>query len=174
MPSSAALLLLFAFVGHGLAVLVNHTIDDEHGDSLTGVQPIYSPPDKWVQGATCTSCNAAPNPSLAFDHTWHDSTYFNNSGQERSVTLTFTGAFTLMVFDHTDVSHFCYRAGSAIYVYFITVPNIPTLYPETHLNITLDGQHVDVFNYAPQANDVYHYNQSVYSNSDLLSGPHTI
>lgn len=64
--------------------------------------------------------------------------------------------------------------GLAIYVFFITVPIISNVTTETHLNLTLDGQPVSVFNYVPGPNDYYQYNQSVYSNSNMIIGDHTL
>lgn len=51
------------------------TIDDQNGDEKTGQFPIYSPSAIWSQGADCSECHLQPNPSYAFDGTWHDSTY---------------------------------------------------------------------------------------------------
>lgn len=62
----------------------------------------------------------------------------------------------------------------AIYVFFITVPTTAGGTTETHLNVTLDGQPVGVFNYVPGPNDNYTYNQPVYSNSNLITGRHTL
>ena len=61
-----------------LPVLVNRTIDDFYGDSVTGALPVYSPSDGWTSGNTCVGCRF--NSSIAdvnktFDKTWHDATY---------------------------------------------------------------------------------------------------
>jgi hypothetical protein len=90
MPSPAAPILLFTLLGHTLAILFNRTIDDEKGDKAFGIYPVYDPPDKWTQGATCTGCGAQPDKHKAFDGTWHDSTY-HVGDPPQSVTLTFNG-----------------------------------------------------------------------------------
>jgi len=151
---SAVTLFLFALVRHGLAVLVNRTIDDQTGDPITGIMPTYSPEANWTQGATCTGCFAQPQRNMVFDGTWHDSTYFANEGVPRTITIPFN--------------------GSAIYIFFFTIPQLAGVADETHLNITLDAQPAGVFNFVPEPTDAYHYNVSVYSNSNILSGQHTI
>lgn len=151
---SAAALVLAALVGRGLAVLVNRTIDDQLGDPITGIRPTYSPPGNWTQGATCSVCYAQPDRSMVFDGTWHDSTYFVESQIPRTITMTFN--------------------GSAIYVYFFTMPQLAGVADETYLNITLDAQPAGIFSFVPGPTDPYHYNVSVYSNSNIVNGQHTI
>lgn len=71
------------------AVLVNHTIDDEQGDS----EIQFSPTDGWSQGSTCPGCRATMggvSPKSAFNGTWHDSTHHPGDGG-RTVTLSFSG-----------------------------------------------------------------------------------
>lgn len=53
----------------------NATIDDQWGDELTGLVPVLTPANEWQQGAECAGCQLKPNASLAYDHTWHDSTW---------------------------------------------------------------------------------------------------
>ncbi|KIM85890.1 hypothetical protein PILCRDRAFT_5003 [Piloderma croceum F 1598] len=133
--SLATALLLFALLGNGLGVLVNRTIDDQFGDPIARITPTYAPIALWTQGAICQLCGAKPDIHQVFNHTWHDSTYTVQDGQTRNITIPFN--------------------GSAIYIFFFTVPK--TVYiSETHLNITLDGH------------------PAVYSNSKLVSGQHII
>lgn len=70
---------------------MNHTIDDEYGDSLGGGTIQYTPADGWQQGATCGGCFATPEKVLAFDETWQDSTADSGRGS-RELTITFNGA----------------------------------------------------------------------------------
>jgi hypothetical protein len=56
------------------AILVNVTIDDTVGDSLTGVQVTYTPTDAWDStGNLCKGCKA-PDPQNLDHGTSHDST----------------------------------------------------------------------------------------------------
>jgi len=152
MPLASAF-LLFSLLGSGLAALVNRTIDDQYGDSITGATPVYAPKALWTQGALCQSCGAQPDPTMVFNRTWHDSTYTVEDGQQRTITISFN--------------------GSAIYVFFLTVPK-KVYISETHLNITLDGNKTGVFNFVPSPSDGYRYNVLVYNNSKLPSRQHTI
>ena len=54
---------------------VNITVDDQATDPNTGQSVIlYS--DHLSVGQDCgSSCASAPNPSQAYDQTWHDTTY---------------------------------------------------------------------------------------------------
>lgn len=67
-----------------------------------------------------------------------------------------------------------FHIGSAIYVFFITVPIININNPNTHLNISLDGQPPSTYDYMPDSSSPYLYNQTVYSNSNLDAGQHTL
>lgn len=89
-------LVLFFFLVNilgefGLAALVNRTIDDYFGDPIAGTFPTYSPASSWQQGNGCAGCTVRPNSSMAFDGTWHDTTYYVGNAS-RSVSVTFTGA----------------------------------------------------------------------------------
>jgi hypothetical protein len=137
-------------------VLVNRTIDDQFGDPTTGVMPTYHPEANWTQVTNCSGCWAKLDRTLLFNGTCHDSTYFPGVGDQTPHTMTFS------------------FYGSAIYIFFVTLPQIAGTIPETHLNITLDGQAAGVYNFIPGPTDSYHYNVSVYSNPYLLAGQHSI
>ena len=68
----------------------NRTIDDQWGDSVTGVLPAYS--TNWNFGPDCNNCAVAPSVSKAFGGTWHDTTSSNPNTTGHYVTLSFTGA----------------------------------------------------------------------------------
>ena len=67
----------------------NRTIDDEWGDSVTGIRPVYSA--NWNYGPGCTVCNVVPSQSMAFGGTWHDTTSTIPDTDEHYVTLSFAG-----------------------------------------------------------------------------------
>lgn len=73
--------------------VTNRTIDDNYGDSVTGVKPTYS--DSWNYGPDCTVCLVQPVVSETFDKSWHDVTASPDDTAARNVTLTFTGTYTL-------------------------------------------------------------------------------
>jgi hypothetical protein len=90
MPSLATLFFLISsliiFVRAGAH---NITIDDENGDEVTGVLPVYQPSTAWSPGTACPTCWAKPDPANATDGTWHDTSAYNNTPS--TVTLQFTG-----------------------------------------------------------------------------------
>lgn len=71
------------------AKIINRTIDDYYGDSVTGLQPVYDQ-GEWNYGPTCSKCTARPEPADTFMSSWHDSTT-SPANDIISVTLNFTG-----------------------------------------------------------------------------------
>ncbi|KAJ3973308.1 hypothetical protein EV361DRAFT_796461, partial [Lentinula raphanica] len=65
-------------------------IDDQDGDSATGIAPIYTSSNLWSQEASCTTCFFKPNPSRTFQGTWHD-TMHRPTGPPATVQFNFTG-----------------------------------------------------------------------------------
>jgi hypothetical protein len=89
-------LCLFCMRGAHAAVMTR-IIDDETGDSVTGVLPVYSPPDAWVYGPTCgTNCHVGDAQYVLVDTTnvyggsWHETTY-GPGRTPPSISLSFTG-----------------------------------------------------------------------------------
>jgi hypothetical protein len=83
-------LVLFLALSMPRAALVNRTIDDTFGDSVTGQTPVYLPTTPWA-GPSCTTCAIVPNKSLAFDGTWTAATYNPNLFNNMNITFSFTG-----------------------------------------------------------------------------------
>ena len=61
--------LFFFFFRYARAALQNVTIDDTNN----GGQITYKPDGYW-NGPGCSSCDAHPDPSQAFEGTWSDTT----------------------------------------------------------------------------------------------------
>lgn len=83
-------LVLFLASSTTRAALVNRTIDDTFGDSVTGQRPVYLPTSPWA-GSNCTTCAIVPNKALAFDGTWTAATYNPNFFNNMNITFSFTG-----------------------------------------------------------------------------------
>lgn len=72
---------LFLFLLTTLIIAESHAmiqfgyIDDEDGDSVTGLVPIYTPSNFWQQGDLCTICLLAFDPIQMFHGTWHAITH---------------------------------------------------------------------------------------------------
>ncbi|ETW77817.1 hypothetical protein HETIRDRAFT_326292 [Heterobasidion irregulare TC 32-1] len=135
------------------AVLVNHTIDDEQGDS----EIQFSPSDGWSQGSTCFGCKATQggvSNNSAFNGTWHDSTHHPGDGG-RTVTLSFS--------------------GTAVYAFGIMGndfgPGVTTL---TNLSVVLDQLTVGNFVHSPTNSTDIQYNASIFAVQNLENIPHQL
>lgn len=154
-----------------LGKLVNVTVDDQFGDSLSGTIPTYTPASKWATGPQCTACSAQPDPSRAFNGTWHDST--NQLRDPSSViTYNFTGKSCNIV-QKAPVTKA--STGTAVYAFFI-LANQYSLYGTsyTSLSFMLDDQYEGPFNHQPDQVSQYYYNVSMFAKADLDNKEHTI
>ncbi|KAI0640166.1 hypothetical protein C8Q77DRAFT_114749 [Trametes polyzona] len=148
------------------AILVNRTIDDTYGDSVTGLGPSYSPPGSWALGPECVGCavHAAQSPSVVgrgaevdlahtFLGTWHDCT--STLDVEHNITITFV--------------------GQAVHVFNILGNVVADMDATTNLFFTLDNVVVANFSHVPDPDGPeLLYNVSVFSMSDLSQAPHTL
>ncbi|KAI0667000.1 hypothetical protein C8Q78DRAFT_411525 [Trametes maxima] len=108
---SGARLPFLVHSGTSLSSL-NHTIDDDLGDSVTGLRPTYSPADGWIRNEAPSGVSL--DTSRIVNGTWHQASGLG----ERSVSVTFTGV--------------------AVYVNLIIVRSMPPTLQETNLTFTLD------------------------------------
>ncbi|PIL37474.1 hypothetical protein GSI_01168 [Ganoderma sinense ZZ0214-1] len=137
---------------------LNVTIDDEFGDEITGLLPIYSPAEEWEQGLTCISCNVnvfdvALGMSQIYQATWHEATHQAGGGQT-TITVSFT--------------------GSAVYVYHIVANSIPDVITSTQLSFDLDGKVVGHYSHTPDSSDTILYNVPVFVSTELANTAHTL
>jgi hypothetical protein len=99
-----ALALTLALVPPALSALVNVTIDNKYGDPRTGAQFIFSPNGAWYDGPGCTTCQAQPDPSRAYNGTWVDSTFNTLLGSNPfpkaipTASINFTGPVAFVLF----------------------------------------------------------------------------
>ena len=154
-------LALLATCISGANADVNRTIDDQKGDSVTGVVPLFLPAGTWNIGQNCTTCTIESghpiDPGQVFDGTWHDLTHFGN-GDSGVVQVSFT--------------------GHAVYVYNL-IMNIlvPGAYTTTNLTFLIDSDYVGSYMHIPTSNDStpkVFYQTLVYSNDTLEQGEHTL
>jgi hypothetical protein len=79
--NSCSMLRVFALVFvtlaafSGVLAASNRTIDDQYGDIVTGIQPVYQPASAWNFGPDCSTCNVGPshesiNMSSIMNGTW--------------------------------------------------------------------------------------------------------
>jgi len=135
-------------------VISNRTIDDQFGDSVSGVLPSYSPIRFWEAGASCSNCSVHPDPAFAFNHTWHDSSQFPGE-QSVSVSLEFT--------------------GTAVWVFCIVPPITTNAITRYNLSFDLDdGAHRGTFLYSPTSSSEYLYNVPAVTLPSLPNTAHTL
>lgn len=95
--------LVFLYVS---STMVNVYIDDQTGDSATGILPTYVPPNSWNQGAGCDFCATKPDPSQALGGTWHDASYSpGGNSQPFDSTLQFNGMFIFLISSRLIMNH---------------------------------------------------------------------
>ncbi|KAJ6548791.1 hypothetical protein B0H19DRAFT_952955 [Mycena capillaripes] len=136
-------------------VLSNRTIDDFHGDSVTGVLPVYA--GSWNVDSNCTTCYVQLDASQVFDHTWHDSSQRAVKVQN-SVTLEFT--------------------GTAIYFFGIVANTVlhgttNHTYP-ANVTFTLDGAFAGRYIHTPDTSFADFYSVPMLSSEGLSNKAHTL
>ncbi|KAJ3726801.1 hypothetical protein C8R42DRAFT_657707 [Lentinula raphanica] len=126
-------------------------IDDEDGDTVTGIVPIYTP-SLWNQGPTCL-CAFKANPVRTFQGTWHDITHYPTD-PPATVQFGFTG---------TTLDVYCIIPESSL-----------RWTSNYNLSFMLDGQLLpQTFIQINEFNLVNQYNVSVLSLSNLEPISHT-
>ncbi|TFK89882.1 hypothetical protein K466DRAFT_7232 [Polyporus arcularius HHB13444] len=148
------LLLTTALASCASASSVNRTIDDETGDSVTGVVPTYSPPAAWKQGSTCSGCFVQLDPDHVLGGTWHDATHGTGDAEPLLITAQFS--------------------GTAVYVYNVLANTVPWTTTYTSLNFLLDGEQVGTYVHVPTSDTAFEYDVPVYTNSNLAKKQHTL
>ena len=138
---------------------INRTIDDELGDVVTGVKPIYNPASMWNKGTNCSRCNITPHTGMdvneTLDGTWHDATY-RVGGPTATVLIPFT--------------------GTAVYVFFM----VPNRFPKTttfmNVSFALDGvPDGPSFVHTPDPTTTeIAYHQPVYVKTGLTNANHSL
>ncbi|EPT00117.1 hypothetical protein FOMPIDRAFT_1123161 [Fomitopsis schrenkii] len=131
---------------------INRTIDDTYGDSITGLQVVYS---GWNTGQLCPGCAVQPDASATFEGSWHDTTSWNGDAPP-SATMRFN--------------------GTAVWVYCILVNSGHrgvTIY--TNASFELDGALAGTYQHNPDPKeDQYLYNTAVFNKDDLSNTEHTL
>ncbi|KAI0830829.1 hypothetical protein BC628DRAFT_1336777 [Trametes gibbosa] len=154
------------------AALINRTIDDTYGDTITHTFPVYEPAEAWSRSDACQSCyiypdnrqrppiplgaGAAVDTAYVFNSTWHDTTYLaGNGSRPYTITVNFT--------------------GQAVYVYNIIANTANDTVTTTTLVFNLDGEDVGSYTHlVDSTGPQLVYNQPVYINSSIPDGQHTL
>ncbi|KAH9899610.1 hypothetical protein C8Q73DRAFT_787474 [Cubamyces lactineus] len=137
-------------------------IDDTYGDQITGAMPVYSPPASWTQNQPCGLANGRPvnpDPSMAWNGTWHGSA----GAAADTALLTIDFNFT----------------GDWLSIYCIVLGGDRDNVAASNMSFELDGQQVgrfyrDVSGQTEGAGDLsLHYNVSVF-NASVPEGQHAL
>ncbi|KAL7280372.1 hypothetical protein ACG7TL_005297 [Trametes sanguinea] len=148
--------MLLARASVTTADLVNRTIDDQRGDSVTGAKPSWAPDNGWAQGQICGTCginSALVDIDKVHDGTWLDSTY--RPGQPDSViTVSF--------------------AGTAVYVFNLIANSYGGIGTQTNLSFSIDGTYMGQYIHLPDPSSTILYNVCVFSTSNLPNQTHTL
>ncbi|KAJ7770924.1 hypothetical protein DFH07DRAFT_259786 [Mycena maculata] len=151
--------LFFWFFGTQ-AVLVNVTIDDTTGDSLTGAPVIYTPPDAWNSGpAGCHNCLVDPDVQELSGGTWHDSTFSvdGSSNVHPNVPLTASVSFN----------------GSAVYVFCSLSNSAVAPDGDSDMTFFIDGVVVGTFTRRADGGAGFDYGVPVFAHT-VTPGQHTL
>lgn len=175
--SARALALIFClfFPSLVLAELVYRFIDDEWGDPVTGLKPVYSV--NWNYGPDCpvTFCFVRPDQTKTFNGTWHHTMSSAPSTAGHQVTIGFTGG--LLDFHDAATGSPCNDLGIAISVYGV-MANPPSQNGSvlfTNATFELDGEFVGTYSHFPNSNaDQFEYNVTIFSVSGLSNTNHTL
>lgn len=170
-PWVLTFILILFFISPALATLVNVTVDDETGDSMTGAKPTYTPAGNWSQGPTCSGCFVKPEAQLALGGTWHDSTTPPNA-TSYTITYKFTGILDILM--HVMKLMRLFSSGTAVYAFFILANQVPYATTYTNLSFTLDGDLAGVYSHLPDNTTNYAYNVSGFAKIGLSKSEHTI
>lgn len=165
-------------------MLLNRTIDDTLGDTLTGSVPTYD--SSWVSSSECPpweysmaqnsplACGLRFNRETTSNRTWHSLV------GEGSMSIQFNGMSLLSLYGKY-INLYMWLSGSAIYTYFI-LPSLlhaasesdPVLYKVgVNVSFILDGNVVP--NYLQMnSHGVMNYHIPVLGNVSLSEGMHNL
>ncbi|EPT00073.1 hypothetical protein FOMPIDRAFT_1123279 [Fomitopsis schrenkii] len=157
--SARALALIFClfFPSLVLAELVYRFIDDEWGDPVTGLKPVYSV--NWNYGPDCpvTFCFVRPDQTKTFNGTWHHTMSSAPSTAGHQVTIGFTG---IAISVYGVMANPPSQNGSVLF---------------TNATFELDGEFVGTYSHFPNSNaDQFEYNVTIFSVSGLSNTNHTL
>ncbi|KAH8118912.1 hypothetical protein DFH11DRAFT_407245 [Phellopilus nigrolimitatus] len=158
---SLHLFALFSFFSPISCALVNVTIDDTNGDSITGTHITYNPFDAWQKGQDCTNCTALLNSDKLYDGTWHDASYNPVRGTSNSYPGTIISA---------SVSF----TGSAVYVICTLTGSTSSPDGNTDMTFIVDGSTAGTFERSPNGDTSYSFGQIVFAKSGLDQRKHTL
>ncbi|KAJ7745276.1 hypothetical protein B0H16DRAFT_1462790 [Mycena metata] len=165
MRGKSCLFRIFLCLHSALAALVTTILDDAFaGDSQSSIT--YSPSNVWVLGSSTNHGRIAPDPSQAFDSTWHDATDDTTANHDGTTPL-----FMEVNFQGTGIDIRCMIANN------LADPSIPPFTgTKANYSFFVDNvpQNKDFLHEAGTTGDAFLYNTSVFATSGLSAAPHTL
>ena len=158
----------------------NRTIDDTHGDSVTGDVPKYdtSTDAGWNAEPGCTSCALMPDATEMFMGTWHDNTLHSDAVGNNSITFSFTGIVLHTTWHDKHALNTLRIIGTAIWVYCaVVLEGGSGQVTETNIAFNLDGNQLQTYSNDPtnpDATTTFKYNVTVFSQTGLENIEHTL
>ena len=101
---------------------------------------------------------------------WHDTTT-SPANDIVTVTLNFTGVYSVT---YVLFIAQCARKGVAIWVYCVVPNEVPDAPTFMNISFELDGKPAGNFTHSPNQSELYEYNVTVYSRSELDNAQHTL
>ncbi|EDR06466.1 uncharacterized protein LACBIDRAFT_294668 [Laccaria bicolor S238N-H82] len=162
-----ALIGIYLWPSKVAAVIVNATIDDQLGDSVTHRLVNYYPSQNAWNKQSCGACSILPDTSQVFDGTYTAATYLVGD-PTMEINMQFNGRYqSLCLFRYPDRR----STGTAIYVFFILGHLNTSPVTLNSANFTLDSNQPVLF----ESNANYiQYDVLAFSQSNLSNTLHTL
>ncbi|KAJ7039322.1 hypothetical protein C8F04DRAFT_950048 [Mycena alexandri] len=165
MRGKSCLFLLFLSLPAAIAALVTTILDDAFaGDSQSSIT--YSPSNVWVVGSSTNHGRISPDPTQAFDSTWHDATDDTTPNHDGTTPL-----FMEVNFQGTGIDIRCIIANN------LADPSIPSFTgTKANYSFFMDNvpQNKDFLHEAGTTGDAFLYNTSVFATNGLSAASHTL
>ncbi|KAJ7027003.1 hypothetical protein C8F04DRAFT_1399671 [Mycena alexandri] len=165
MRGKSCLFLLFLSLPAAIAALVTTILDDAFaGDSQSSIT--YSPSNVWVVGSSTNHGRISPDPTQAFDSTWHDATDDTTPNHDGTTPL-----FIEVNFQGTGIDIRCIIANN------LADPSIPPFTgTKANYSFFMDNvpQNKDFLHEAGTTGDAFLYNTSVFATNGLSAASHTL
>ena len=174
-PAVLLLVILSFRTGIAQSKAVNHTIDDEKGDSLTRAVPVYTPSDgPWTQGSNCIQCRVSPAlvqaSHASYDGTWHDGTTQLGSEDLLTAAVGFSGELFQNCAEFMDLQ----SLGVAVYVFCVVTRSEVSPDGNSDMSFFIDGEQAGQYVVPPDGDTSYAYNVPVFVKDGLAAGSHQL
>lgn len=166
---------------------MNVSIDDTFSEPSSDARIYYGLTNQlvtgdtgWSIGPNCSTCLAQPDPSLAFDRSWHDTSTGGKQGNIPYASASFTGEqqFSRSKVQLEDMKCIISK-GVAVYVMGIIISSIPqtnNALNNSRMSFQIDGINQTSFYHIASVGPevVFSYNTTFFAKENLPDGFHNI